>query len=1199
MWGGTPSVMFTNDNIDLLTNGFMLPMVTSMTCGGGDFASEQFSTCFGEKWLASGSPGNPYGAIGFIGPSEYDTKTWFNNANAAGIYQGISQEGLFRCGEMLLRGKMELYNNYPNNHAWGGALDSDQFYFYVYNLLGDPGLQIQTDIPVEIDLEFYQEIPTSANFLEVQVNCSDEDLSEFTIAITSEDSLIVTGLTDINGQALIPIDLPVGNYEVTVSKYCYIPITGNLEISLDASLTLDVYSFSNALISGNNSYLEFVLENEGIENIENISIALICENENIILQTDPILIDIIEAGQEQSGQFELMISNHWNNSLEFDFFLEITSGSGDFEFLIPAEILSPELVISNLQVQNPSQCLIQNQTTDVVIELYNCGSSNTNDFQAELVCTNGKAEIENAVSTYVNIPQDETGTGTFIITPDDVNSGELAQFELNFTESDTLLQTLSFSYPIGIVDSSSVSFCENGYFAIESNDIGNFSAPEYDWIEIDPTYGGDGSLLDADHTIPDGFTKVIPLPFQFNYFGTFYDQISVCSEGYISMDPTPLVFHRNRNIPSGVGPSGMIAPFWDNLIDGRIYVKYDEDNNYFIIEWSDFKNEFDESNEIFQIILYDPEYHIQINENKLLKFQYKEINNTDQDNNFATIGLENYQQNSGLLLSFSNIRPTTTHELQNETAILFCNNIENNIPYISALPSNYDFSVSTESIFTTDLALSNEFGSSDISYEISLAHFAKIPSGFPATFNEDVSRNIENNFILNMTPTYIPIDPMDFHFFLVHPDLDGEGIQGISIDFPAGFYVNDAEDVDVLGYNNETGDGAEVSWGFEPGISVPPSSSGNHIYVNVTVDANTTSPVNIDWFIEGDGSGAAPHQVNGTFTVDPTGDNYFWITYPNGGETIVPSIQDTLKWEKYGDAEFVKLLLTRDNGANLEIIDEMAENSGFYPYIFDGPLSNDCWFVVSTLDDSNYDVSDSSFSISAFNITKPAEGSILTYGETDTLKWEHTGNYDDVKIEISTNNGYSWETIAESTENTGSYVYSIPGPPSEYCIFRISDLTTSIQNLSRTFTIVDSPVDWLSIEHTSGQILAGESENNSITISTEGMEPGIYVAVVKVITSIGQILNIPITLEVFSDIPAIQNFKLKQNYPNPFNPFTKIDYDVPVAGNVNIEVFNIKGQFVKTLMNEYKLPGNYYTYWDGTDRFNRKVSSGIYFYKLS
>ena len=227
-WGGFPATMFALDDIDLLNNGFMLPLVTSMTCGGGDYASEQFSTCFGEKWVSVGSPSVPKGAIGFIGPSEYDTKTWFNNPNAMGIYQGVTEEGLFRCGELLLRGKMELYNNFPNNHAWGSALNSDQFYFYVYNLLGDPGLQILTDIPKEIELIYNNEIPFSDNFIEVQINIAEDDLSEFTIAITSEDSLIATGITNVNGIALIPIDLPVGNYEITASKYCYIPITNDL-----------------------------------------------------------------------------------------------------------------------------------------------------------------------------------------------------------------------------------------------------------------------------------------------------------------------------------------------------------------------------------------------------------------------------------------------------------------------------------------------------------------------------------------------------------------------------------------------------------------------------------------------------------------------------------------------------------------------------------------------------------------------------------------------------------------------------------------------------------------------------------------------------------------------------------------------------------------------------------------------------------
>jgi len=1197
-WSGSPGVMFTSDNIELLTNGFMLPMVTSMTCAGGDFASEQYSTCFGEKWLVSGSPAVPKGAIGFIGPSEYDTKTWFNNANAMGIYQGVTQEGLFRCGEILLRGKMELYINYPQSHAWGNASNSDQFYFYVYNLLGDPGLQILTDIPKELELNFTASIPSSANFIEAQIDIEEDDLSGFTIAITSEDSLITTGITNASGIADIPLDLPAGNYEITASKYCYIPKTSELEVNSDIDIILENYSFPNQLISGQNGSLEFTISNPGTSNIEDITITPICDNEHISFISEPILLDILEVGQNYSDLFEIEVSESWVNGDDIQIFLNITSNNEDYVFLVSTIISSPELVISEFLVQNSTQCLLQNQTVDVIIELLNCSEYETGVFQTELTCINENAIVEDAVFNFSSILQNETGSGNFTITPENVNSGEIAQFNLIITGNDNALQSINFNFPIGIIDSTSITFCENGYFAIESSDIGNFSAPEYDWIEIDPTHGGDGSLLDPDHTTMNGFAKFIPLPFQINYFGIFYDNISICSNGYISMETTPLIFQRNRNIPSGVGTSGMIAPFWDNLYDGRIYVKYDEENNYFIIEWSDFKNEFDESNEIFQLILYDPEFYYTNDVNKLMKFQYKEVNNTDQDENYATVGLENYQQTEGLLLTFSNIYPNTVHEIQDETAILFSNDIENNFPYISVAPESFSFSVPADSTFTADLTLSNLEGTSDVSYNISFAHFARIPDNEINNFNEDFSRNIENDYIFNMTNSYIPIEPMSFLFYLIHNNIDGEGIHGVTIDFPPGFYVNSANDIDDLSYNGETGYGVEVSWGFNSGNSISPTTA-TPINVNVTIDEDQISPVNIDWYLEGDGSGTDPHQISGTFIVNPTTDNYFWISYPNGGETVVPSIQDTLKWDKYGEAEYVKIMLSRDNAQSWLVIEDMAENSGSYPFVFDGPLSDECWLKVVTLDESSYDISDSTFSISAFNITYPEEGSILSYGEPVTLIWEDTGNYDNVMIEISTNNGYTWETIAESTENTGSFSFNVPGPPSEYTLIRISNINCSIQNTSRLFTIVDSPVNWLSVENTTGTIPAGEIENNLITISTNDLAPATYVAIIKMVSDIGQILNIPITLEVYSTTPPVVRYVLKQNYPNPFNPFTKIDYDVPETGKITIKVYNIRGQYIKTLINEKKDRGSYYTYWDGTDDKNNKVSSGIYFYQLN
>ena len=1196
-WGGTATAMFTTEDISTLTNGFMLPLVTSITCGGGDFASEQHTTCFGEKWVSAGSPSDPQGAIGFIGPSEYDTKTWFNNANAMGIYQGITQEGLFRGGEILLRGKMELYNNFPNNHAWGSALNSDQFYFYVYNLLGDPGLQILTDVPKEIELIHSNEIPFSDNFIEVQIDITEDNLSGFTIAITNEDSLVATGITDANGIAIIPIDLSVDNYDITASKYCYVPITNDLEVTSNANLILNVFSFSDDLVSGNESFLEFAIENIGSSDIENITISPVCNNENITFTSTPIIIDLLEVGNDHSGQFDIQVSENWLDGEEVNIFLEITSDGGDFEFLISSEIVSPKLLVSEFIAQNSSNCLIQNEATDISIELLNYGNIETGNFQAELICTNENAIIENSIFNYSNILQDDYGNGNFSITPANVISGELAIFEIIITNNGNELQNISFNFPIGIIDSSSVTFCENGYYAVESKDVGNFETPEYNWIEIDPHYGGDGALLDSDHTIPDGFTKVIPLPFQFNYFDSFYDHISVCSEGYISLDTTPLIFHRNRNIPSAIGPAGMIAPFWDNLIDGSIYVKYDENNNYFIIQWSDFKSEFDETNEIFQVILYDPEFYFTAEENKLMKFQYKEINNFDQDNNYATVGIENYLQSSGLLITFANIYPTTTHILENETAILFCSNSQSNISFISIELENFNFSVTADSTFTVDLNISNELGSTDISYDISLAHFAAIPPEYSSNFNEEYSRNIENSQIFNMTNTYIPIEPMNFLFYLIYNNLDGEGVHGITIDFPPGFFVNSATDIDGLDYNGETGDGAEVSWGFANGNSISPTSTTS-IMVNVTIDENQTSPVNIGWFIQGDGSGSAPHEVSGSFTVNPTEDTYFWVTYPNGGETIIPSIPCTLTWDKYGTTDFVKLFITRDNGLNLEVIDEMAENTGEYEFTFNGPLSDECWFAVSTLDESSFDVSDSVFTISAFNVTHPTEGSILSYAATDTLQWIYSGNYEEVQIEFSANNGYSWATLAAQTENNGSFIYTIPGPPSEYCLFRISNIDGDVQNTSSTFTIVDSPVSWLAMENTSGNIAAGEVENIPFTIITDGLVPATYVAVIKVVTSIGQILNIPITLEVYSTIPPSDQYILKQNYPNPFNPFTRIEYDVPIASNIRIKVFNVRGQFVKKLIDEPKEPGRYETYWDGTDNKNRKVSSGVYFYQL-
>lgn len=74
---------------------------------------------------------------------------------------------------------------------------------------------------------------------------------------------------------------------------------------------------------------------------------------------------------------------------------------------------------------------------------------------------------------------------------------------------------------------------------------------------------------------------------------------------------------------------------------------------------------------------------------------------------------------------------------------------------------------------------------------------------------------------------------------------------------------------------------------------------------------------------------------------------------------------------------------------------------------------------------------------------------------------------------------------------------------------------------------------------------------------------------------------------------------LRANYPNPFNPTTTIAFDMVKDGHVAIDIFNIRGQKVKTLLNDVKAAGPHTVTWNGTDDSGRSVSSGIYFYRMS
>lgn len=120
----------------------------------------------------------------------------------------------------------------------------------------------------------------------------------------------------------------------------------------------------------------------------------------------------------------------------------------------------------------------------------------------------------------------------------------------------------------------------------------------------------------------------------------------------------------------------------------------------------------------------------------------------------------------------------------------------------------------------------------------------------------------------------------------------------------------------------------------------------------------------------------------------------------------------------------------------------------------------------------------------------------------------------------------------------------------------------------------------------------------------KNVPPGDYVLVVHRIGCTNSSINVTVGTEGLKNINfSLSNamkakqmkseYKLNQNFPNPFNPLTQINYYIAKDGLVNISVYNINGQLVKELINEFKTSGEYKVDFDGT-----LIASGVYFYTI-
>jgi hypothetical protein len=716
---------YDESDIANLHNGRRLPYMTTITCATNNFDQDSGMETICELLLKAGSLGVQKGVIAAIGTSSISTHTRFNNCLVAGVIQGLLRENTPTTGGSLWRSKVELYVNYPTD-----SVDVLNFCHYE-SMLGDPAIDVFTDTPDTLYVNNPASIPVGTNTLTLTVtNQHGQNVADAYVNLVKGTEIHKGNWTGANGQ--VKFDFTTTTAEslfVTASMHNCRPainftlVTTNTRYVSPAYSTFTLDDDNIGESSGNGDGLA----NPG----ETIELALPLKNwgtstasgvSAVLTSTDPFITAIgdnsetygdIAAGATvlPPDDFNFTLAGYAPDGHVLQFTLTVTDN------LLNTWISSIPIVVANGNLEyfgfglygTGNGILDPGETGELTFRLDNDGARRTPaNAPAYLRSGDATVRITDSVATFTaanpggqcNNPVDRWGlyATTYAI------PGSRVPLTCIFPLDSGFADTIYWSLPVGTVTSSTPCPPDSyGYWAFDNTDLSYAKHPTYGWFEIDPRYGGSGTLLNITDDDPyyntTEKTVVVNLPFTFKYYGQNFTQICVCSNGWIAMgaDQVMHTFFRNWTIPGSKGPDYLIAPFWDDLVvtntssGGRIYTYNDAANHRFIIQWSRVYKYNGGSNpsETFQCILYQPGYPQTPTGDGEILFQYMTCSNVGDvysSNDYATVGIENQTHTDGVLYSYWNIPAPGAASMTSGRAILFTTQ---RMPYVTPQTPQY------------------------------------------------------------------------------------------------------------------------------------------------------------------------------------------------------------------------------------------------------------------------------------------------------------------------------------------------------------------------------------------------------------------------------------------------------------------------------------------------------------------------------
>ncbi len=1142
---------WSNSNTYQLTNGYRLPFGTISTCGTGNFASENETRS--EGFLRAGSVGNPKGTIGCIGTATSSTNTRYNNAMTKGTWHAVIYADIREMGAALTMGKLGLYINYPGQ-TYAVSRNS-----YWNNLMGDPAVPVWTAYPATMTVSHPSQIAVGTNAVNVTVSQGFMPVAGAKVCLMKGTETWSVGYTDASGFCQLPVSaLTTGTMQVTVTKYDHKPYLADMPVTIPLQYVgFQDYELDDSQGNGNGRLnpgetvgLPILLRNFGSQTANSVSAELTTDDPYVTLISDNQTYGNIAGGQTawSSGDYVFSLDPACPNGHVIRFGLDIVSGMSNWQSIVEITVSSAEFVAGTVTLYGDggNGRIDPGQTVDLAVRLNNTGDENASGITAVLTSASPWITVVDPSGSYPNIPMGGNETNSVnrftVEASDETFAGHEAPFEIITTFNGGVIDTTRFSLVIGLRTATDPTGPDAyGYYAFDNTDTSYLESPTYDWIEVDPNYGGTGAeIVLGDYGEHQDKSRTINLPFTFQYYGETFDRVTVCSNGWLAFGDTYLTDYRNWTIPSAGSPQNLVAVFWDDLYQSGgagVFQRYDAANNRWICQWSRMRNRFGNHLETFQVILHDPAHYPTVSGDGIIDMQYHTVNNVDTTDGYATVGIQNRDQTVGLLYTYFNLYTPGSATLAAGRAIRFMpiaaqptgvlEGMVINASHMNAPIPGAEVSIlGGGRVFYTSAD-----GSYGGSAPIGTFDITASAAGFEPDTAHAVTINESSTTQLNFSLTDI-----------AGPEITDVTVLERTTD-NTGPYVVDASIYDASGIAS-----AEVIYRVNGGGWIP-------VPMTLSLDGwsgeipGLPSGMTIDYYVQArDNAGwesVYPHGAPADFlTFLITEMFYFYdVEDPEDTDWItgVPGDDATAGlWERADP------IGTEWNGDPVQPDHDHTPDPGVICFITgqhtagQGPGYNDVDDGCTTLMSPTFDLSGQ-------------ERAFVTYWRW----WAITGNSadDTFIIDVSGNGGLDWVPLerVDSHEN--------------FWRERSFDLTEFIE-------LTDQVVfRWVACDLGSPGLVEAAIDDFGIEVFRAAS------------ASVGD-----------PDTPSA--FVLFQNRPNPFSRDTAIRFSLEQASSARLTVYDVQGRRVRSLVDGSLPAGAHTVVWNGRDDHGGEVPSGVYFYRL-